>query len=471
MIQRFMVWIRQVLTRVLQKLDIKQAVGLDVAVSPEMADEIGLWEKLYRNEPPWKSDTVIPLGLPAAVAGELARLTTLELKTQVSGSARADWLDSQRAPFIAMLQAKVEQGCALGGMAFKPYPAGEGLAIDCTPADRFFPTGFDGTGHVTGGVFVDQFTRGKQYYTRFETHSLGTDGIYTIRNTAYMSNTPASLGVPVPLGSVPAWSELDEEVTLANIKKPLFGYFRVPLANNIDRGSPLGVSVYARAVPLFQQADEQWERLIWEFRASELAVDVSSRAFRIDTNTGRPDIPKGYRRFFRALDIGGDDKPLYNVFSPQIREDPLYKGFQDILRRIEFQCGLAYGTLSDPQTVEKTAEEVKTSKQRSYSTVSSLQAALQVALDDLTYAMDVWATVARLAPAGKYETSYTWDDSIVTDSDKEFAQRMQLCAAGALRPELVIAWYFGLPHETPEDLQSIRERYMPDMEAIVGGGE
>lgn len=85
--------------------------------------------------------------------------------------------------------------------------------------------------------------------------------------------------------------------------------------------------------------------------------------------------------------------------------------------------------------------------------------------------MDVWATVARLAPAGIYETSYTWDDSIITDTDKEFAQRLQLCSAGALRSELLIAWYFGLPCKTPEDMKHIRETYMPDMEALVGGDE
>lgn len=468
---RFMEWIRQVVNRMFGARDVKQATGQEPAVSPKMAGAIEEWEKLYRNEPPWMSDTVIPLGLPAAVAGELARLTTLELKSEVAGSARADWLHEQRQPFMEQLQSKIEQGCALGGMAFKPYVTGDGLAVDCTPADRFFPTGFDGSGRVTGGVFIDRYTQGKQYYTRFETHSLGADGLYTIRNTAYSSTDRDSLGHPVELASVSAWSGLQEEVTLANIKRPLFGYFRVPIANNIDRDSPLGVSVYARALPLMRQADEQWSRLMWEFEGTELAVDVSARAFMKDPKTAKLSIPKAQKRLFRALELGDVEKPLYEVFSPQIREDPLYKGFQDILRRIEFQCGLAYGTLSDPQTVEKTAEEIKSSKQRSYSTVSSMQRALEAALDDLTYAMDVWATIAKLAPAGKYETSYTWDDSIVTDTDKEFAQRLQLCSAGALRSELLIAWYFGLPCKTTEDIKHIRETYMPDMEALTGGEE
>lgn len=372
---KFMDWIRQVMSRMFGVRDVKQATGQEAAVSPRMAEAIEEWEKLYRNEPPWMSDTVIPLGLPATIAGELARLTTLELKSEITGSGRADWLHGQRQPFMDQLQAKIEQGCALGGMAFKPYVTGDGLAVDCTPADRFFPTGFDGSGRVTGGVFIDRYTQGKQFFTRFEAHRLDADGLYTIRNTAYASMDKDSLGHQVELAAVPAWGGLREEVAIANIKRPLFGYFRVPLANNIDRDSPLGVSVYARAIPLIRQADEQWSRLMWEFEGSELAIDISSRAFKFDPKTGKPVIPKAWKRKFRALDIDSDNKPLYSVFSPAIHEDPLYKGFQDILRRIEFQCGLAYGTLSDPQTVEKTAEEIKSSKQRSYSTVASMQRA------------------------------------------------------------------------------------------------
>ena len=140
------------------------------------------------------------------------------------------------------------------------------------------------------------------------------------------------------------------------------------------------------------------------------------------------------------------------MFSPDIREAPLYKGLQDILQRIEFNCGLAYGTLSDPQTVEKTAEEIKTSKQRSYSTVSSLQTALQSALENVVYAMDVWATLNHFAPSGAYETAFSWDDSIVVDTDTEFAQRMQLAAAQYIKPELMLSWYFGCSEEKAREM-------------------
>ena len=38
----------------------------------------------------------------------------------------------------------------------------------------------------------------------------------------------------------------------------------------------------------------------------------------------------------------------------------------------------------------------------------------------------------------------------------------QLVDAGLLRPELALAWYFDLPHETEAELAEIRRRFMGD---------
>ena len=170
-------------------------------------------------------------------------------------------------------------------------------------------------------------------------------------------------------------------------------------------------------------------------------------------------LPKGKSRLYRALEIGDVEKPLYEVFSPQIRDTSLFAGFNCILQRIEFACGLAYGTLSDPQTVEKTAEEIKSSKQRSYARVRNLQKSLQTALDDFIYAIDVWADAYELAPSGDYEVSYSWDDSIITDTDKEFSQRLQLVSANILGRDEMRAWYHNQPleqarEELPDDEES-----------------
>ena len=134
------------------------------------------------------------------------------------------------------------------------------------------------------------------------------------------------------------------------------------------------------------------------------------------------------------------DKPFIDTYSPDIRDQSLYNGFNNQLKRVEFDCNLAYGTLSDPNNVDKTAEEIKTSKQRSYSMVSDTQNALQN--EDLIKAMDFWTSIYGLAPEGEINTSFEWDDSIVVDSEKARQTDRADVAMGAMSlVEYRMKWY------------------------------
>lgn len=178
-----------------------------------------------------------------------------------------------------------------------------------------------------------------------------------------------------------------------------------------------------------------------------------------------PTLPPRSKRLFRELAIdqgqGGD---LYKVFNPEIRDTSLFNGLDKILKRIEFNCNLAYGTLSDPQNVDKTAEEIRSSKQRSYSAVCDVQQALQDALEHLVWAMDFYATLYKLAPRGEYEVNFTWGDGILQDTDKEYMRRKEMADNGYLRPEKFVAWYFGISEEEAKD-------YMPEAAPPLFGEE
>lgn len=309
-------------------------------------------------------------------------------------------------------------------------------------------------------MFVEKVTRGKTFYTRMEHHQLTDEG-YTIRNLAFSSQSEGSLGSPCPLSAVAEWAELEEDVSIRYKDgtvpdRMLFAYFKIPSANNIDPESPLGVSVYARAAGLIKEADKQFSRILWEYEGTELAIDATNGALK--KQDGKWLLPERKRRLFRELNIDrGSDGDLYEVFSPSIRDTPLFNGLDKILKRIEFNCSLAYGTLSDPQNVDKTAEEIKTSKQRSFAAVCDMQAALQNALEQLIWVMDFYATAYGLAPRGEYETSFTWGDGVLQDTDKEFATRKALVDGGYLRPEFLLSWYFGVSEEAARE-------YMPPAE-------
>ncbi len=444
MIKEFIERIGQVIRKMLGREKIKDAIGVEVAVSDKMSNGIDLWAKMYKNEPPWKEKNIKLCGLPAAIAGEFARLVTLELKTEVTGN---DFINEEYQAVISDIRKYTEYACAKGGLAMKPYASEGHIEVDMVQADRFFPTKFNSRGEVTAAVFAESLTVGKKVYTRLEYHQHeGT--MYHINNKAFVKqdlDNVEVLGKEVPLTAVPEWVNLQEEVTLKNVKMPLFAYFKIPNANNVDDTSPLGVSVYSRAINDIKEADNQWTRLLWEFEGSELAIDADITLFKKD-DKGNYEFPKGKDRLFRMMDLD-DNAEKYKVFAPAIRDENLINGFNAILRRIEFNVGLAYGTLSDPNTVDKTAEEIKASKQRSYSTVSDIQKSLQTALEQLVYAIDVMAQLSGLSGRKKYEMSFDWDDSIVIDKEQELASMQQDAVAGFIRKELYVAAKYGVSEE------------------------
>lgn len=427
MFSRILNWIREVIKKMIGQTDVKRALNVDVALNAEMNDALQLWTLMYVNKAPWLVNGIKSLNLAAAIAGELSNATTIELKVEVSGSARANYLSEQfQQRIMPKLREQIEFGAAKGGLVMKPYIDGENIAVDFVQADQFYPVAFDEDGDITSCIFADQRTVGDKYYTRLEYHNM-TDGGYQIKNMAFRSSTKDTLGQQVPLTEILAWADLTPEAMIMGVERPLFAYFRFPLANNIDPTSPLGVSCFSRAVDLIKEADVQWSNLLWEFESGQRALYVDVSAFDKDSN-GKPILP--HRRLFRTLhsmnaaEIG--EEGFFHEWSPTLREKNILNGLDAILKRIEYTCGLAYGTLSDPQSIDKTATEIKTSKQRTYATITSIQNALRKSLDHLLYVMDVWATLGNLAPRGSYSTAFEFDDSVIVDKDAQFQQDLRL---------------------------------------------
>ena len=223
-----------------------------------------------------------------------------------------------------------------------------------------------------------------------------------------------------------------------------------------DSDSPLGVSVYSRAPELVEEADRRYSNICWEYEGTQLAIHIATSLLKYNNDRNKFEYPGGQERLYRNVEYnaGAADKPFIDTFSPEIRDTALFNGFNNQLRLIEFACNLAYGTLSDPQNVDKTATEIKVSKQRSYTFVSDTQMALQKALEDLVYAMNFWAVLYGLIPLGnKYQVSFVWDDSIIVDAEAERQTDRQDVAMGVMSlAEYRSKWYGETLEEAAKNL-------------------
>ncbi len=413
---------------------VKSIAGINIAISPKMAEAVSRWRDMYEDRS--------GLHLPVAIAFEMARMITVELQSKVTGSKRAELLDKSYQEVIRNIRTHIEYGCAKGGLIMKPYVRDGELKVDFIQGDSFFPTDFDESGNIIGAVFIQTMAKKGEFYTRLEWHRITESG-YEIVNRAFRSKHSGTLGREVELSEIPEWQNMTESLVVSNVKKPLFGYFKPAVANSIDPASPIGVSVFANAVNLIDDANRQYERFLWEFESGERALIANSMAFKRDRD-GRLRLPD--RRLYRTLDV--EDVDFFREWSPQLRGAELAEGLDKIFRQIEFNCGLAYGTLSNTENNDKTAEEIRNSRQRSYSTISDNQKALKEALTDMVYAMDVWCTLYNLAPMGEYSISFEFDDSIAADRKTEFEEKRLLVDAGIMMPWEFRMWYFGEDEKT-----------------------
>lgn len=438
--------------------EIEKAFGKEAAANGAMKQSIKLWYDLYTNNPPWEDRGHIrPLGLPGAIGRELARFTLAEFHMTVSGGERAEYIDRRIQPLIPNLLKDLELGLCVGGFALRPYLDRSGqVMVDCTSATAFSPIEFDGMGRAVSGVFREVVRYNKQTYCRMEYHGFEqTDGraVYVIRNKAYKGETAS--GAEVSLNVVPQWADIAPETRIENIDRPLFAYFKPPTANDIDPDSQVGVSVYSgkHNMALFEQADKQWEQIFWEFESGQ------RRIFSEASKLSRDQISD--RLFFTGAFTSDGD--LFHEFSPDFRSDPLYSGFQWILQRLEYNVGLSFGTISDPQSVEKTATEILAAKNRQRITVKGIQTALEAALDGLVYAINVYCDLYGLAPAGEYETNYNWGDGVLDDPEtvrQDKAMMLQEISAGITNP-----WEYrvAFKKESEEDAKAM----LPKMEDMV----
>lgn len=462
MFSKLLSMIRQAIARLFNYKDVETAMHIDTPLSIEMQTALDQWHDMYIGKAEWlKPTTVKSLGLPAFIASELARQIVLELKWNITGKGadgstqdengedvmnpRAEFLKAEFDKCVAVLQQKLELGCAAGGMSIKPYHKNGHIYFDWTIDWGLFPIAFDDTGELSDVIFRDVYVDGKTTYTRLERHTSNGNSVH-ISQRAYKSQMRDNLGTEVPLSEVPAWKDLKPDLDITNTDGQLFGWYRVAAANNVDIDSPMGASVYAKAVGLIREADLQYSRLLWEYEGSELAIDVDPTVLRPkkdrDAN-GRTtyEMPQLNERLFRGVDMGADE--TYHVFSPAIRDVALVNGLNQILMRVEDECGLARGTLSDMNAEARTATELRIMRQRSYATISNNQAALERCLRDVIRVMDKYATIYGLAPEGEYEVSFQWDDSIITDTEQQMSERLLLLTNGVMSKEEFRQWYFG----------------------------
>lgn len=430
-------FIGNIVERIRKMLDrnaIKKVIGREPDLTKTMAQYIELWRNEYEGNAEWIKSNLPSLRIENGICREFADVAVNEMDVKISNEK----LMKLYTETTKNINEALQEGVGLGSFVIKPVGNGQSEIV---PADKFIPINFGLDGMINDCAFLDvREQEDGRFINRLERHRINESGFLEIENIAFKSSSRNGYEGRVELSALQEWANLPEIVSYPGMTSMDFGYYKNPVRNSIDDTS-CGVSIFNDAREIIKRADTQASRLDWEFESGERAVHVSAEAIKRGTS-GRWDMPKLNARLYRGLDTSEGD--LLKEYSPQMREASFLAGLQEYYRQIEFIVGLAYGDLSNAQDIDKTATEIKASKQRKYNRVTAIQEKLKECIEGYITGL---AFHEGLLTSG-YEVVISFSDSILTDEQADRDLMMREIASGIRQAWEYRVKYLGEDEET-----------------------
>ncbi|MDD6320486.1 MAG: hypothetical protein PUA63_06445 [Oscillospiraceae bacterium] len=432
---------------------LEQAFGKADVTSPRMQAAIREWMSLYFGEPRREEDPADRLAV--LIVSKLCRTVFAEYEARMTGPR-----ESELSPCLANLDAvrtRAVQYALVGGECLlKPVPAGREFDFVPIRRDCYVPLGRDAAGHLTAVGTMELMREGRSGYALLERRTAGERGVEI--ETRLFELSGDVLGHELPLAALPRTAQLSPRLLLPGVPGVGLAELRCPLLNCVD-GGPDGVAVYAPAAGLIHRVARLEHQLGRELENGASRVFASEDLLRQDE--------AGRRSFEDDLFVGLPDDPAnvgVTVYSPTLRVEQYLARKQDLLRSCESLIGLKRGILSEVEDTERTATEVSSSSGDFSLTVQDFQ---RMWADGARRAMTLCDALGRAYGQWRgrefspNDLMIDWGDGVLFDRTRTWNEYSQMVNDGLLRPELALAWYFDLPHESEADLTAIRSRYMP----------
>lgn len=449
------------------KTNAEEIFQVSQATTPTMDSVIAQCARIYGGVPDWvkNDDNISTVNFAKTVCSETARLATLAINITIDGSARAEWLQEQIDRIYYQLRHWTEYACAYGTVILKPTVGRISIVL---PED--FIVTEQVNEQVLGAVFIDHAAIDKQFYTRLEYHRF-EDDIYVITNRFYVSNSSEKLGNACDASDTP-WEGIEPEVAIQNLEKPLFAVLRTPQANNLDIGSSLGLPIYGEAIEELKDLDVAYSRNAKEIFDSKRTILLDSDRL-IPTGTRVGALYGGFDSAREAMQLpdyvkmvyGNGQDEFYQEINPTLNTEVRIKGINNLLSQIGFKCGFSNGYfVFDEKTGMMTATQVEADDRRTIQLIKDIRDKIESCLDDLIYAVNVFADLYGLAPAGDYEVVYDFGD-IVYNREEDKIRWWQYVQANK-----VPAWLYFVKFEgmSEDDAKAMVTEAAPNAPPLFG---
>lgn len=361
------------------------------------------------------------LNMPKKVCEDFSKLEWSE-KVEINLDSRKatdklmSVLNSRENNFLVNFPIFLEKEYALGTMVTVEYTKNGKTVIDYIEGDVVLPYKYTNN-YINGIITVSRSVEGadnkKKYYTLLTYHEF--DGKKYIKNNElYVSKNPDELGKEIDFNlKYPDVKEYD----VIKTKHPRFQVWKLPITNNFDTGSPMGLSILANQIDKFKNIDTKYDGFDHEFVSGKKRILIDKSAVKADVtgvdSEGHPTLSY----YFDSEDDtyvaikGMDNQPLKDIdFS--LRTNEYITAINTELNYLSAGVGLGNNFYSFDKGGLKTATEVVSENSDTYRTMVHHRIPICDCLKELI------AAICEMEGIKYKEISINLDDSIIEDSEK-----------------------------------------------------
>ena len=332
----------------------------------------------------------------------------------------------------------VSMGFGYGGLVLIPYVKGNKLFYNLISQSRCTIDKTEGD-LITGATVLAEKKEITTDLGKTKTYIRWTN--YRLENGRCVIEQKFTdeTGSEVPTPSF--WQNILLKQTIDGVDRVLFGYIKSPI-NNRKTNDKYGVPITYGCEATINEIKETMKQLLEEFRLKRPFVGVDKTLF-----NGKNELPSN--GLYKTFDFGGEGEDKFQVYDPAFRS--YTERLQELYKRLEDEIGTSRGIISDAQTSNATATEIKRAMYDTFNIVDDMRSNVEKGLEDFFYACNVLANAYNLSPMGDYELSFDWSYSLIEDSQESFNQIRMGVQDGVLRK--VEERQFLRPNETLEESQ------------------
>lgn len=420
MFQKFIMWIFRLFNIQSQTTQKEVEDNQKYAVEYERIDEIN-FNSIFSN----KLANYVINDSNVNITGENARVELLDKTTQ------SMWKKAKKI---------TSMGFGYGGVILVPYVKSGKIYYNIVSQSRVTIDEVEGENIIGATIIADKKTVNKgignsKTYYRLTNYRVRNGNIEITQK--FTDENGHEVAVP------DFWKNIELKKVITGVDRALFGYIKSPI-NNRKTDDKYGVPITYGCDSTIAEIKETMKQLYREYKLKEAFVGADSTMF-----NGKDSLP--LNGLFKKVDAGDDN--FFEVFDPAFR--PFTERLQELFKRLEHEIGTSAGILSEVNTANATATEIKRSMYDTFTIVDDMRSNIEKGIEDFLYSANVLANAYNLTPQGDYEVSFDWDYSLLEDSQETFGQLITAQSKGIISEVEIRQWL--KPDETLEDSQKAIE--------------